>query len=987
MKKVQPSQVLQLRKSCFWHKFCNCQLSEKHRGASYLLLLIMAIGWHTAFGQNLNDNGNEHFVDYNGGFRDLVIPNNPAIQRISFKLKGGDGGLARVNILGVTGFNFLTFTPIIEIVDVSQRSGGQGANIQATFPVGNGVGQIPLGSTIRFVVGERGQNGVSDANWPTTVGLEYAGGGGGTAVLMRAPSATQFSLLAVAGGGGGATIGRVPAEVGQNGQGGRTETNGGNGGGDLTDFGAGGANGLGGGANFVLTGGGGGAFTPGTGIVCNTSFFGQGGAGLQTGGSGGSSGSCVSLPWRRGGFGFGGGGAATAALTVAGGGGGGGYSGGGGGGTAGGGGGGGSFIASTRTSAQSAAGGTTSNPTNGNIIYSVTLGSPAPIAVCKPFTAFLNNQGTVTISPADINGGSSNPGGGSITLQIVGQNTFNCSHIGEQQVRLRVTNQSGLSSECLATVTIRDNIPPTITCPANQTLSLSCSALMPDYRSLATISDNCGILSVVQNPVPGTVMTSTGNMLVSIIATDVNSNMNVCQFIVNRVDINPTRILYVNEAATGSRTGTSWANAFASLQDALAFNCPNVTEIWVARGTYRPAVGTNRDSAFIMRNNLAIYGGFVGTETQLSQRNWRLNETILSGDIGVPGNRSDNSHNVISNNNNGLNATAVLDGFIIRDGQGNKNEYARSRGGGMFNLNSSPTMRNCIFVGNFSSQYGGAVFNQGATSTPTFINCVFSGNQALFGGGIYNESAQTQVINCTFSSNQISGNGGGMYSYGTPKAVVRNSIVWGNANNGIFTATVDNSTPIEVSHSIVQGGYSGTGNIDANPLFLLPAPVGLGQLGNLRIMGCSPAYNRGINEALPAGTNLDIAGFPRVFLGVDAGAYERQNPGVVTLIRLDATATGTGEGTSWANAHTSLEAALNDLNLCNEGNPPTLQIANGTYTAPAQVIFIIDKLNANVLGGFPTGGGTRNPAANPVIIKGEIRALKNATIDGIRVER
>jgi hypothetical protein len=152
-------------------------------------------------------------------------------------------------------------------------------------------------------------------------------------------------------------------------------------------------------------------------------------------------------------------------------------------------------------------------------------------------------------------------------------------------------------------------------------------------------------------------------------------------------------------------------------------------------------------------------------------------------------------------------------------------------------------------------------------------------------------------------------------------------------------------------------------------------------------MGCSPAYNRGISTALPAGTNLDLAGFPRIFLGVDAGAYERQNPGVVTTLHLDATATGTGEGTSWANAHTTLEAALNDLNLCNEGNPPTLHIAAGTYVAPAEVPFDINKLNARVLGGYPRGGGTRNAASNPVIFKGNVRVLKSALIDGVRVER
>jgi subtilisin family serine protease len=322
---------------------------------------------------------------------------------------------------------------------------------------------------------------------------------------------------------------------------------------------------------------------------------------------------------------------------------------------------------------------------------------------------------------------------------------------------------------------------------------------------------------------------------------------------------NANGVLFVNAAATGNNSGSSWANALRSLQTAIQNSCHDVKQIWVAKGTYKPSIN-NRDSAFTLRNNLEIYGGFAGTESQLSQRNWQLNPTILSGDIGLAGNRSDNAHNVISNINNGLNATTILDGFIIRDGQANKNDYDRQRGAGMYNVNVSPLVRNCIFTNNLSAVYGGAVFNHGATSTPTFINCVFSGNQAYLGGGIFNENAQTQIINCTISSNLITGNGGGMFSYGPPKAVVRNSIVWGNANSGIVTSGVDNSTPVEVSNSVVQGGNPGTNNRNEDPRFHIQAPIGLGQLGNLRLLLCSPAINRGDNAALPAGITTDLAG-------------------------------------------------------------------------------------------------------------------------------
>ena len=447
-------------------------------------------------------------------------------------------------------------------------------------------------------------------------------------------------------------------------------------------------------------------------------------------------------------------------------------------------------------------------------------------------------------------------------------------------------------------------------------------------------------------------------------------------------------VAYVLPTATGNGTGINWENAFVSLKSALAFSqqCPQVKQVWVAKGTYVPTAFTNRDSAFSLLNNVAVYGGFVGNETMLSQRNWRTNPTILSGDIGVAGNRSDNAHNVISNHNNSLDATAILDGFIITNGQADKGEYARSRGGGMFNLNSSPLVRNCIFTGNFSSAYGGAVFNEGASAMPTFINCVFSGNQALWGGGIYNESSQTRVFNCTFSSNQVANTGGGMYSYGQPLATVRNSIVWGNTN-GITTAPIDNSTPIEVTHSIVQGGYTGNSNQNLNPLFNQQAPIGLGQLGDVKILDCSPALNSGNNAVLPAGVVTDLAGFPRIaFTTIDMGAYEKQSqPGL--NIYLDASAKGNNEGTSWADAFTTLEAALNDMNLCSYNQPLNLLIATGTYPFSSNTPIIIENLNGQILGGYPAGGGTRNPSLNPVILKGDVQVLKNITIDGVKVEK
>ncbi|MCB9277259.1 MAG: hypothetical protein H6564_24715, partial [Lewinellaceae bacterium] len=163
-----------------------------------------------------------------------------------------------------------------------------------------------------------------------------------------------------------------------------------------------------------------------------------------------------------------------------------------------------------------------------------------------------------------------------------------------------------------------------------------------------------------------------------------------------------SNILYVNDDAPGANDGSSWTDAFTGLQDALALagQCPSVTEIWVAAGTYKPTSGTDRNAAFVMKDGVAIYGGFNGTETQLSQRDWVANVAILSGDIGIPGNNADNTFSVIRSF--GIGNSSILDGFTVT--QANATPASGDLlGGGIYNEGSSPVIRNCIFSNNTGS--------------------------------------------------------------------------------------------------------------------------------------------------------------------------------------------------------------------------------------------------------------------------------------------
>lgn len=233
--------------------------------------------------------------------------------------------------------------------------------------------------------------------------------------------------------------------------------------------------------------------------------------------------------------------------------------------------------------------------------------------------------------------------------------------------------------------------------------------------------------------------------------------------------------LYVNQHVSGgTNNGSSWENACLEFQDALDIferSLGIVTEIWVAAGTYKPTVsGGDRSVTFNLKNNLAIYGGFAGGETNIDQRNLEINETILSGDLNgddvfipdiAPMNLifeptlQENSYNVVTSNFN--NSSAVLDGFTITgghaDGDGDLHE---SQGGGMWNYYSTPTIRNCKFTRNFAA-FGGGMEN--FLSSPTLSNCTFSTNYADGDGGgisIFYGSSPT-LTNCIFINNSALG--------------------------------------------------------------------------------------------------------------------------------------------------------------------------------------------------------------------------------------
>jgi len=297
------------------------------------------------------------------------------------------------------------------------------------------------------------------------------------------------------------------------------------------------------------------------------------------------------------------------------------------------------------------------------------------------------------------------------------------------------------------------------------------------------VTDNRGIYVLAHVPSGSTYTVSVANEDYSFSEQVVNTGTSTDGAIVSGnvwgVDFAPfgTDTIYVDTTAAGNDDGTNWTDAFNYLQDALAAASSGDT-ILVAEGMCKPDQGGgqtpgSRTATFQLISGVAIYGGFPeGGGNSWEDRDVTANETILSGDIGVPDVNTDNSYHVVTGS--GTDATAVLDGFTITDGYADGGG-AEDNGGGMYNVTGGPTVENCTFSDNSADQYGAGMYN--GVSSPKVNNCTFSGNEAVGGGGgMMNNGSSPTVTNCTFRGNAALTNykGGGMYNMSSCSPIVTN---------------------------------------------------------------------------------------------------------------------------------------------------------------------------------------------------------------------
>lgn len=321
-------------------------------------------------------------------------------------------------------------------------------------------------------------------------------------------------------------------------------------------------------------------------------------------------------------------------------------------------------------------------------------------------------------------------------------------------------------------------------------------------------------------------------------------------------------IIFVDQNATGANNGSSFADAFTELSDALAVANPQ-DEIRVAAGTYNP--GMNRGDSFQLVPGTTVLGGF---NAKSGKRDCNAQNTILTGDVLNDDNQGYAGGEVVglitSISNNGDNnyhvvmgaAQSILDGFVIQGGNadgvdndsyggGILNEYgndgftvrcsvirfnAANHGAGLYNWSSNIRISKTVFDRNLALYTGGAIHFR--TSPMSFVsNSVFHRNNATFaqslGGAIANASSAPIIWNSTFYGNWADA-GGAVANRDSEGTLIVNSILYGDGDRSESgTAEIYNSvgqSTVVYSDVFLVGTavYPGAGNINEFPLYTAP---------------------------------------------------------------------------------------------------------------------------------------------------------------------
>ncbi|UBM58801.1 hypothetical protein LAG90_18550 [Marinilongibacter aquaticus] len=297
-----------------------------------------------------------------------------------------------------------------------------------------------------------------------------------------------------------------------------------------------------------------------------------------------------------------------------------------------------------------------------------------------------------------------------------------------------------------------------------------------------------------------------------------------CSLVLCIQTIQGQTVRYIKTTVSGTGDGTSWANASTDIQAMLDAN--GVDEVWVAKGTYKPMAyptgcsncSSSRDYSFSIPAGKKLVGGFTGTENTKSQRDIAGNRTVLSGDIGSPGVKTDNTYHVIVAAfpfNNTAGNSCELDGLVIKSGYSpgasgtvsvNGQSVSRGSGAGAHLRYGDKIIKDCSFEDNTAQDIGGGVYILNDFSVTANVSGVtLSLNKATKGGGIYISSGESHLDACYFDRNSATEDGGGLYASFADKVIINACKANGNGSTLDGGAMYFDIADVELYESIFTG--------------------------------------------------------------------------------------------------------------------------------------------------------------------------------------
>ena len=488
-----------------------------------------------------------------------------------------------------------------------------------------------------------------------------------------------------------------------------------------------------------------------------------------------------------------------------------------------------------------------------------------------------------------------------LTSLDVSKNTvlkfFKCAD--NQLTSLDVSNNTALETlDCyvnqLTSLDVSANTALTkLDCNSNQLTSLDVSSntnltsLQCSYNQLTNLNMRNGItdeLTTFNATKSGTALTcievldpawATANW------TSANGNIEegvTFAVICGGTDLTTWHVATTGSDASGSGTEMS---PLATIQTGINAATDSDT-VLVAAGTYKENIKLNFNDISIIgknRETTIIDGDQKGTVVKF-HRYHNHNKTVLSGfsitngkgtvDEGGPWGGG------IEINGAGVKVKPLLRDLIIEN-----NTALNGAGIHLYN-SASPNIENCIIrnnqaiypdpSGKWAAGTGGGISADGYEGT--MKNVLFAENSSLSGGALSifngNTTLPVNIVNCTFVNNYSFENSD-IFLDGASTLHVTNTIIW----DDILISQLNGTVTLNVDNSLIQGGYSGEGNLDVNPFFVNVDTTG-GIKGDYHLKDWSPAIGAGTATGAPT---TDIEGNPRpnpAGSNPDMGAFENK---------------------------------------------------------------------------------------------------------------